>query len=122
MTNATRNATKHAEIVAMERLIASENGKQKLSRSVLYVTLEPCIMCAFALIIAGVKTVVYGASNERFGGCGSALSIHKEFGNLDCTSGILENETIQILKQFYALGNPSAPVPKRKVVQNESIL
>ena len=43
-----------------------------------YVTIEPCIMCASAIAQIGVARVVFGASNERFGGCGSVLSVHDQ--------------------------------------------
>ena len=43
----------------------------------LYVTVEPCIMCAYALNIAGIKHVVFGCENDKFGGNGSILSLHK---------------------------------------------
>ena len=43
-----------------------------------YVTIEPCIMCASALAQIGLRRVVFGASNDRFGGCGSVLSIHDQ--------------------------------------------
>ena len=42
----------------------------------LYVTVEPCIMCASALLQMGIKQVVYGCDNERFGGCGSVLAVN----------------------------------------------
>lgn len=43
----------------------------------LYVTCEPCIMCADAIGIVGIRKVVYGCANDRFGGCGTVLSIHE---------------------------------------------
>ena len=50
----------------------------------LYVTVEPCIMCASALRQYGIRAVYYGCSNDRFGGTGGVLSIHSECGlNLD---------------------------------------
>jgi tRNA(Arg) A34 adenosine deaminase TadA len=44
----------------------------------LYVTVEPCIMCAHALMLAGVGNVVYGSANPRFGGCGTVYSLHTD--------------------------------------------
>lgn len=57
--------------------------------------------CAHALVLAEVVNVVYGCSNPRFGGCGSVLPIHREMKGLDCTPGVLEEEAISLLKQFY---------------------
>jgi tRNA(Arg) A34 adenosine deaminase TadA len=56
-------------------------------RCTLYVTVEPCIMCAGALSILRFKEVVFGCGNDRFGGCGSILSVHEE-GAGACGHGI----------------------------------
>ena len=53
------------------------NCQEVLNHSTLYVTTEPCIMCAMALRFLGIKLVVYGCSNPRFGGCGSVLPVHQ---------------------------------------------
>ncbi len=47
-----------------------------LKNCTLYVTVEPCIMCAYALMLAGLMKVVYGCDNDKFGGTGSVLSLH----------------------------------------------
>lgn len=49
-----------------------------LSQTKLYVTVEPCIMCASALRQLGIKEVFYGCANDRFGGCGSVLGVNEE--------------------------------------------
>lgn len=83
--NVTKNATQHAEMIAIEEVYdwCKQEGKEPGSMfkdSVLYVTTEPCIMCAGALRIIGLTNVVYGCPNQRFGGCGSTLGVHmKEF-------------------------------------------
>ena len=159
----------------------------------LFVTVEPCIMCAGALSQLGIKRVVFGAHNERFGGCGSVLSLHERGGGKgigwgvqegkegrgagnergdgtevdvgNCTSGsgsaapaaasaaaetaststpaskgrasemqeadatranfyrgfpirsgVLRDEAVALLRQFYIRGNPAAPKPARKVL------
>ncbi len=77
-TNATKNACRHAEIEAIDHVISkhgAEAGANMLRGCVLYVTVEPCVMCAAALRIVGVARVVYGCGNERFGGCGSVLPV-----------------------------------------------
>lgn len=81
---------------------------------VLYVTVEPCVMCTYALLLANVKYVVFGCGNERFGGCGSVLPVHKELNGLDCLSGVMGEKAIEVLKAFYAGENESAPEMKRK--------
>lgn len=86
-TNQSRNGTRHAEIVAIESLFAEGNSalsttlnspKGMLSNCDLYVTCEPCIMCAAALSKLGIRKVYFGCHNERFGGNGSILSVHTD--------------------------------------------
>lgn len=91
----------------------------------LFVTCEPCIMCAAALATVGIKRVVFGCKNDRFGGCGSLLHLHKpEHDNTrggssgyDITSGILEEEAIRLFQSFYDRENFHAPDDKRKEKQ-----
>ncbi|XP_039725669.1 tRNA-specific adenosine deaminase 2 isoform X2 [Pteropus medius] len=78
--NQTKNATRHAEMVAIDQALdwCRQNGKspsEVFECTVLYVTVEPCIMCAAALRLMKIPLVVYGCQNERFGGCGSVLDI-----------------------------------------------
>ena len=77
-TNRTKNGTRHAELVAIDDVLL----RQRLPATVLagcdvYVTCEPCIMCAGALALVRVRRVVFGCRNDRFGGCGSILSVHQ---------------------------------------------
>ena len=66
-SNAKKSAIKHAEFLAIDEVNRAKWPMGTLSRSTLYVTLEPCIMCAAALRIARLGRVVYGACNDRFG-------------------------------------------------------
>ena len=106
------DATRHAEIVSFKKLQDSvKDYKEILKTSTLYVTCEPCIMCASAIKMMGVPFVVYGCKNERFGGCGSVYSINSKdiMGSLpsyNCISGVLENEAIEQLRRFYGRPNP----------------
>jgi tRNA(Arg) A34 adenosine deaminase TadA len=74
--NEEKNATRHAEMVAMDRLVATHGvvrASELLRRAELYVTCEPCIMCASALAQMGVPRIWFGCRNDRFGGCGTVL-------------------------------------------------
>ncbi|KAF4687934.1 tRNA(adenine34) deaminase, partial [Perkinsus olseni] len=74
-TNHTRNATRHAELVATDKIFAKDESCSCLRGATLYVTVEPCVMCAAALHILGIGRVVYGCGNDRFGGTGSVYRI-----------------------------------------------
>uniref|UniRef100_A0A3Q1BPG8 CMP/dCMP-type deaminase domain-containing protein n=1 Tax=Amphiprion ocellaris TaxID=80972 RepID=A0A3Q1BPG8_AMPOC len=78
--NETKNATRHAEMVAVDQVLdwcrcSGLDVRSVFERTVLYVTVEPCIMCAAALRLINLPVVVYGCRNERFGGCGSVLDV-----------------------------------------------
>ncbi|GAB2215075.1 hypothetical protein Droror1_Dr00019449 [Drosera rotundifolia] len=136
-TNETRNATRHAEMEAIDSLLeqwqkdglSKAEVATKFSNCVIYVTCEPCIMCAGALSILGIKEVYYGCANEKFGGCGSVLSLHSggdasssvkgSVKGIKCTGGIMATEAISLFKTFYDQGNPNAPKPHRPVVQQK---
>jgi len=78
-TNRTKNGTRHCEFVAIESLTSNPDPNVRnidFSTCDLYVTVEPCIMCAAALRLVGIGGVVYGCGNDRFGGCGSVLTLH----------------------------------------------
>ncbi|KAL0033796.1 hypothetical protein WJX77_005392 [Trebouxia sp. C0004] len=127
MTNTTRNATRHAELEAIDQLLAASGNTVDWSRCTLYVTCEPCIMCAGALASLGIGHVYYGCQNDRFGGCGSILSLHEKGcgtcgreckrSRFACSGGLLAAEAINLLRQFYASGNPNAPMPHRPVME-----
>ncbi|XP_028553196.1 tRNA-specific adenosine deaminase TAD2 isoform X3 [Dendrobium catenatum] len=134
-TSETRNATRHAEMEAIDILMEQwqmegldfEQVAQRFSTCDLYVTCEPCIMCAAALSIIGIREVYYGCANDKFGGCGSILPLHEgaslEFSSsssskaraFKCTGGILSAEAVALLRSFYEQGNPNAPKPHRPV-------
>ncbi|XP_057488509.1 tRNA-specific adenosine deaminase TAD2-like [Actinidia eriantha] len=136
-TTETRNATRHAEMEAIDFLLEqwhqiglSEAAvAKKISQCSLYVTCEPCIMCASALSILGIKEVYYGCANDKFGGCGSILSLHSSSPEpllsggvqwkkgFKCTGGVMASEAVALLRSFYEQGNPNAPKPHRQPVQ-----
>lgn len=123
--NETKNATRHAEIIIIETVLkwCKENNlsyKEVFQNSALYVTVEPCIMCAGALRQVGVPLVVYGCANERFGGCGSILSIDRDsLPDLGPTfmsiPDVFADRAVQLLKDFYKGENINAPECKRKL-------
>jgi len=115
-TNATLNGTRHAEFVALSQIIAAY-PLSVLSETDLYVTVEPCIMCASALRQYRIKAVYFGCLNERFGGCGGVMHLHSDAG-LDppypVYGGIFREEAIMLLRRFYVQENEKAPEPKPK--------
>lgn len=98
----SRCATHHAEILAIERACASLGG-WRLPGVTLYVTLEPCAMCAGAIINARIPRVVYGASDLRFGALGSLVDLseipfnHKP----EVSRGILKEECADMLSLYF---------------------
>jgi len=95
--------TAHAEIRAL-RSAANRLGNYRLLDTTLYVTLEPCVMCAGAIIHARVKRVVYGATDPKTGAAGSVFNIlNSELHNhrVQITSGVLEQECSALLKDFF---------------------
>ena len=95
--------TAHAEVVAL-RAAAKELENYRVIDTTLYVTLEPCAMCAGALIHARVKRVVFGASDPRTGAAGSVFDIlntNKLNHVVEVEQGVLEQECAQLLKLFF---------------------
>ncbi|KAJ2305750.1 tRNA(adenine34) deaminase [Coemansia sp. RSA 2611] len=117
-TNATKNGTRHAELVAISRMLASGFRLEDFAQTQLYVSVEPCVMCASALRQVGVGRVVYGCGNERFGGCDSVMRVHAERGldgtPFEAVGGCLKDEAVYMLRQFYVQENSAAPQPKKK--------
>ena len=97
-----RSPLAHAEIMAIDA--ASRNlGGWRLLDSVLYVTLEPCPMCAGAIINARLKSVCYGARDEKAGACGSVLNLFMEDFNHKprLYGGVLREECAALLQEFF---------------------
>ncbi|GAA5974678.1 hypothetical protein JCM5350_001244 [Sporobolomyces pararoseus] len=144
-TNEGRNATLHAEFDALRHLlpdrshittpslvrpftpqtgIETEGEERKIWQTplrgvVLYVTVEPCIMCAAAMRQVGIEKVVYGCGNDRFGGTGGVQSIHSDPRLLysppyPAVGNYRREEAIMLLRRFYLTENTAAPKPKNK--------
>ncbi len=95
--------TAHAEILAL-RSAANQINNYRLVDTTLYVTLEPCAMCATALIHARVKRVVFGAYDPKAGAAGSLFDIlgtDKLNHKIDVTGGVLEDQCSELLQQFF---------------------
>ena len=99
-----QDATAHAEIVAIGAA-STALGSWRLLDCTMYVTLEPCAMCAGAIILARVPRLVYGAFDPKAGACGSVLDvIHEPRLNhrVDVTNGVLAEECGELLRAFFA--------------------
>ena len=98
-TEKLRDVTAHAEMLALTAA-ANYVGNKYLADCTLYVTVEPCVMCAGASFWAQIKRVVYGAHEEKRG--------YRRFGNLlhprtELATGILGEEAAELMRQFFAL-------------------
>ena len=94
----------HAEIIAI-RDAARRLGNYRLTGASLYVTLEPCIMCAGAILHARIDRLIFGARDAEFGAAGSALNlVESAFLNhrAAVTAGVMEQESSQLLRAFFA--------------------
>lgn len=100
-----QRATAHAEILVIEDT-CKKLSKWRLSDCTLYVTLEPCFMCAGAIVLARIPTVVYGANDPKAGAVKSlaeVLSDTRLNHNCEILSHVCENECSQILKSFFQM-------------------
>ncbi len=104
----TQDPTSHAEIQAI-RSAANALGNYRLNGSTLYITLEPCIMCAGAILNARIERVVFAARDQRYGAAGSQLNLlDSPFMNHRCRieSGILEEQSSTMIKTFFKEKRP----------------
>jgi tRNA(adenine34) deaminase len=101
--------TAHAEIVAL-REAASKAGTWRLDGCTIYVTLEPCAMCAGAMVLARVERLVFGAADPKAGFAGSLGELVRDprlNHRLDVTSGVLADEAGVLLREFFASRRPA---------------
>ncbi|KAJ5683179.1 hypothetical protein N7462_006344 [Penicillium macrosclerotiorum] len=115
-TNRSMNGTRHAEFIAIAELLQSY-PKSILQQTDLYVTVEPCVMCASALKQYQIRSVYFGCANDRFGGTGGVLSLHSD-ASIDppypVYGGLFQKEAIMLLRRFYIQENEKAPNPRPK--------
>lgn len=98
-----KDPTAHAEMLA---LTSATNflGTKWLNECSLYVTIEPCSMCAGALVLARIKNIYFGAQDPKTGACGSVFNIanHKKLNHrIKITKGILKEDCAALLKEFF---------------------
>jgi tRNA(adenine34) deaminase len=102
-TETLRDPTAHAEIVALSAAAASLNN-WRLNQVTVYVTVEPCVMCTGALVLARIKKLVFGVHDGKFGACGSVYDIPRD-GSLnhkfEVSAGVSMNETKKLLQEFF---------------------
>jgi tRNA(adenine34) deaminase len=99
-----QDPTAHAELIAL-RDAARALGTWRVLESVIYVTLEPCAMCAGAIVLARVPRVVYGAGDPKAGACGSVLDVLAEprlNHRPEVACGLLVDECAELLSGFFS--------------------
>ncbi len=103
-TRELADPTAHAEIMAI-RKAAAHQGDWRLEGHTLYVTLEPCAMCAGAIVLSRVERVVFGAHDPKAGMCGSLGNLVQDARlnhRVELVSGVLEDQASSLLKTFFA--------------------
>lgn len=105
--NTSGGETRHAEIIALENLERDHPGRDRKSM-VIYCTMEPCLMCFGAILISGIRTIVYAYEDAMGGGTSCDLSklppLYRDSG-IKITGGVMRNVSLRIFKDFFS--NPS---------------
>jgi tRNA(adenine34) deaminase len=99
-----QDPTAHAEVIAL-REAAARIGSWRLLDCALYVTLEPCAMCAGAIVLGRIPRVIYGTADPKAGACGSVLDVLGEprlNHRPDVAGGLLAGECAELLTEFFA--------------------
>ena len=100
---ATADPTAHAEILAIQRA-GKASKKWRLDQLTMVVTLEPCVMCAGAIIAARIPRLVFGAFDDRVGGAGSRYDLVRDsrLGSpVEVITGVMQQECSKVLKDFF---------------------
>lgn len=124
--NETRNATRHAEMNCIDDVVRyckakSIDSKCTFENISVYVTVEPCIMCAAALYDLNINSILFGCCNDRFGGR-TVFDVSTVLNPVTLVKGgYRAEEAMALLKEFYKGTNPSAPLSKVKVKNVDSI-
>ncbi len=102
-TEHLKDPTAHAEIIALSAA-ANSLGDWRLNEVELYCTVEPCIMCAGAMVLARLRRVIFGVRDEKSGGCVSIFNILQEprlNHQVEITEGIMSEEARSLLQKFF---------------------
>ena len=98
-----KDPTAHAEMIAIGAACET-TGYERLIDSILYVTLEPCTMCAGAIVLARIPRLVYGTADPKMGACGSIYNICRDSAlnhQVEIITGVMEDECSAILSEFF---------------------
>ena len=96
----TQDASMHAEMIVL-RQAAALKGQWRLNQTILYSTVEPCMMCMGAIFLFRVKKVVFAAKEPRFGACGSLCHLVHPIHHVEIVQGILAQEASALMKDFF---------------------
>jgi tRNA(adenine34) deaminase len=113
LTQTSNDPTAHAEMVAIRRA-AERLGHWRLLDCTMYVTLEPCAMCAGAIVLARVPRVVYGAADPKAGMCGSLENLVQDprlNHRVSLTAGMSAEESARMLRDFFRMRRAAARPP-----------
>ena len=100
-----KDTTKHAEIIAIQKA-SKKLDNWRLNDCEMYITLEPCPMCAGAIIQSRIKKVYIGAMDEKTGACGSVLNLLEDYKfnhKVEVEKGILKDDCEKMLKEFFVM-------------------
>lgn len=103
MKELKNDTTKHAEIIAIQKA-SKKLEAWRLEKCEMYVTLEPCTMCAGAIINARIQKVIIGTMDQKTGACGSVLNLFEDYKfnhKVECKKGVMQEECEKILKDFF---------------------
>ncbi len=104
-TELLKDPTAHAEMLAITQAAAAlPEEKGRLTKATLYVTLEPCAMCAGAMVLSRVENLVYGVSDPKAGACGTLFNIVESSDlnhRINVTRGLCEVESRSLLQEFF---------------------
>ncbi len=98
-----KDTTNHAEMLAIQKA-SKKLGAWRLEDCTMYVTLEPCTMCAGAIINSRIKNVIIGTSDPKTGACGSVLNLFEDYKfnhKVEYETGVMQAECEKILKDFF---------------------
>lgn len=103
LRNTKKNPLYHAELIAINEA-AAYIGDWRLEGTVIYVTVEPCPMCAGAIVQSRIKRLVYGAENKKAGFAGSVINIFEQKGlnhKVEITAGVMREESSALMSSFF---------------------